>query len=557
MMTAIGPRWHTFSNSQSISSATGTTATAVMAIATAPFAFTRRRQRWRRLSVRACAVLFVIAASLLADTCSAHGHGHHHSNDSHTEATPPDHVHSEGCGCPKHRALLAAQKELIPDPTDTHPPDIHEGIARFIPDPSAIRPDYWDEEDDGPWEADLIENPEYQWSPRLIRNPAYRPPPTYAEKLGDEIQEALPWVTLGVLLVAALSIVPLPLDVLRSQLSGDGPFAAFKAAFIGLATPLCSCGSLPIASGLIEAGIPLSSVVAFLTASQSAGLDSAIITYGLLGPVAAICRLLGALILAIVAGTVLKSNKKTGTLSKDRDAPSKSNGNENGSPTSVIGTLTKFLSELVDTATEIMPLVVVGLVISTAGSHFVPMLTAPFDAMKGDDENTSIIAGFILRIGVLASALPLQLCEHTTAALAAGIEKTGGSSGLAFAFLLSAPATNLPSLMLLTRTSGAYGRFTALKVAAALSGTALALSYAIDVAAIDLLVVKEAESDTGAMAALPSQFITASPWIAGTLMLAGIAKRLKQKFASKKETDDCCSSGSCGSKKESSAKKND
>jgi uncharacterized membrane protein YraQ (UPF0718 family) len=304
--------------------------------------------------------------------------------------------------------------------------------------------------------------------------------------------------------------------------------------------------------------MPLSSVVAFLTASQSAGLDSAVITYGLLGPVAAICRLLGALILAIVAGTVLKSVKKTGTSSKDtsRDAPS--NGNENGSPP-----LSKFLSELVGTATEIMPLVVVGLVISTAGSHFVPMLTAPFDAMKGDDENsTSIIAGFILRIGVLASALPLQLCEHTTAALAAGIEKAGGSSGLAFAFLLSAPATNLPSLLLLTRTSGAYpgagyGRFTALKVAAALSGTALALSYAIDMSAIDLLVVKEAESDTGGMAALPSQFITASPWIAGTLMLAGIAKRLKQKVVSKKETDDCCSSGSCGSKKESSAKKND
>ena len=188
-----------------------------MAIATAAFAFTRR-QRWRRLSVPVCAVLFVIAASLLADTFSAHGHGHHHSNDSHTEATTSDHVHSEGCGCPKHRALLAAQKELIPDPTDIHPPDVHEGIPRYIPDPSAIRPDYWDEEDDGPWEADLIENPEYQWSPRLIRNPAYRPPPTYAEKLGDEIQEALPWVTLGVLLVAVLSVIPLPLD--------DAPFSA-------------------------------------------------------------------------------------------------------------------------------------------------------------------------------------------------------------------------------------------------------------------------------------------------------------------------------------------
>ena len=511
-------------------------------------------------------LLFVLACALLAGTCSAHGHHHHQhrhdvdhvsvthqaSYDNHSNGGHDDHVHSEGCGCPKHRA---AQKEFIFDPNDTEPPEIHEGIPRYIPDPSAKQPDYWDEEDDGPWEADMIENPDFNWSPRLIRNPAYRPPPTYFEKLGDEIQEALPWVTLGVILVATLAIIPLPLDMLRSQLTGNGPFAAIKAAFIGLATPLCSCGSLPIAAGFVEAGIPLSSVVAFLTASQSAGLDSALITYGLLGPMAAFCRLLGALILAVVAGTVLKSNTRGTSSTEDKKSASAGNKSANGGQSSLGGIVSKFLSELVDTATEIMPLVVIGLAISTFAVHAAPMLTAPFDAMKSDDEN--IIGSFILRIGVLASALPLQLCEHTTAALAAGIEKAGGSAGLAFAFLLSAPATNLPSLLLLTRTSGAYGRFTALKVAMALSGTALVLSYAIDFAGIDLLVVKEAESDAVEMAELPGRFITASPWIAGTLMLAGIAKRLRQKLASKNEGDDCCSSGSCGGSKNASSKKND
>ena len=38
----------------------------------------------------------------------------------------------------------------------------------------------------------------------------------------------------------------------------------------------------------------------------------------------------------------------------------------------------------------------------------------------------------------------LQLCEHATVTLAAGVQKGGGSAGLAFAFLLAAPATNVP-----------------------------------------------------------------------------------------------------------------
>ena len=39
-----------------------------------------------------------------------------------------------------------------------------------------------------------------------------------------------------------------------------------------------------------------------LTAAQSAGLDSAAITWGLLGPTAALCRLGGAVVLALAAG---------------------------------------------------------------------------------------------------------------------------------------------------------------------------------------------------------------------------------------------------------------
>jgi len=47
--------------------------------------------------------------------------------------------------------------------------------------------------------------------------------------------------------------------------------------------PLCSCGALPIAMSLIDHGMSPRAVIAFLTAAQSAGLDSAMITTGFLG----------------------------------------------------------------------------------------------------------------------------------------------------------------------------------------------------------------------------------------------------------------------------------
>ena len=63
----------------------------------------------------------------------------------------------------------------------------------------------------------------------------------------------------------------------HSQSSLHSSLTCAKAAAVGLATPLCSCGAIPIAVGLHAAGASLPAVVAFLTASQGAGLDSAMI----------------------------------------------------------------------------------------------------------------------------------------------------------------------------------------------------------------------------------------------------------------------------------------
>ncbi len=62
-----------------------------------------------------------------------------------------------------------------------------------IPDPDATQPEDWNEEDDGEWEAPLIENPSFkgEWKAPMIANPAFKgvwkakqiPNPKYQENV--------------------------------------------------------------------------------------------------------------------------------------------------------------------------------------------------------------------------------------------------------------------------------------------------------------------------------------------------------------------------------------
>jgi len=63
----------------------------------------------------------------------------------------------------------------IPDPEDKKPEDWVDGPAK-ITDPAASKPEDWDDEEDGEWEAPLIDNPAFkgEWKAKQIPNPAYK-----------------------------------------------------------------------------------------------------------------------------------------------------------------------------------------------------------------------------------------------------------------------------------------------------------------------------------------------------------------------------------------------
>ena len=63
----------------------------------------------------------------------------------------------------------------IDDPEDKKP-EGWDDIEKQIRDPEASKPEDWDDEDDGEWEAPLIDNPEYkgEWKAKRIPNPEYK-----------------------------------------------------------------------------------------------------------------------------------------------------------------------------------------------------------------------------------------------------------------------------------------------------------------------------------------------------------------------------------------------
>ena len=87
----------------------------------------------------------------------------------------------------------------------------------------------------------------------------------------------------------------------------------------------------------------------------------------------------------------------------------------------------------------------------------------------------------------LATVLPLQLCEHVSVTVASALQQSGASAGTAFAFLLSAPATNIPTLMVLSRGAASA----VARMSAALVVAPLALSFLVDAAGMDMHVGTE------------------------------------------------------------------
>ncbi len=284
------------------------------------------------------------------------------------------------------------------------------------------------------------------------------------------LMEMAPYLLFGFIVAGFLSVLLSPAWVER-HLGGKGFWSVLKASLFGVPLPLCSCGVIPVSASLHRHGASKGATASFLLSTPQTGVDSILVTYGLLGGVFALFRPVAALISGVVGGTLVSLFDHTPV------SPEIETAAETVSPTADPctdvccsgeqgegrgGKLWRALRYgLLDLPRDIGPTLVIGLLLAGLISALMPdNFLAPY-----------LGGGLWAILALMLLGLPVYVCATASVPVAFMlVVDQGVSPGAAFAFLVTGPATNAATIAVLWRV---LGRRTALVYLATVAATAV------------------------------------------------------------------------------------
>ena len=280
--------------------------------------------------------------------------------------------------------------------------------------------------------------------------------------------ESAPYLLLGLFIAGVIKQI-IPESLIKNMMGENS--SVVTASLIGAPLPLCSCSVIPTAMGIRRAGASKASTASFMVATPETGVDSIGITYALMGPVMAIARPIAAISSAIVAGLLVKSYDDE---SPPHEAVSqKSCCKSHCSTESVVDKLSisqhiqriaqygfgKLLSDFMDW-------LLIGLFFAALIKTFVP---ASFFLQYG--------SGVWAMLVVVAISIPMYICATASTPIAAGLMLSGFSPGAALVFMLTGPASNIATLMVIKNE---LGRRSLIAYLIGVIATAIVMGLALD-----------------------------------------------------------------------------
>tara|TARA_B110000014_G_C20112788_1_gene586666 strand:- start:436 stop:1692 length:1257 start_codon:yes stop_codon:yes gene_type:complete len=251
--------------------------------------------------------------------------------------------------------------------------------------------------------------------------------------------EMAPFLMLGMFVSGIISIFVDSRFILK-HIGSNNFSSILKSTVMGIPIPLCSCGVIPVAATLREAGASKGSTVSFLVSTPQTGIDSIFLTYGMLGPIFAIFRPLAAFISGLFSGMVINhlDDDVHHHLKNPNNIPSerKSLLNEARS-----GIKYGFLTLPADIVVPLSQ----GLIIATLIGMFIPpdLIASYFSSSL-----------YILYFLMLAVSLPLYVCATASIPIAVVLMSKGIPAGAVFVFLMAGPATNASSIAVIKNILG-------------------------------------------------------------------------------------------------------
>ncbi len=276
--------------------------------------------------------------------------------------------------------------------------------------------------------------------------------------------EMSPYLLFGFLAAGFLSVL-IPPSVVERHLGGSGIWQVVKASIFGVPLPLCSCSVIPVSMSLHKHGASRASTISFLLSTPQTGVDSIFVTYSLLGIVFAIFRPVAAFITGVVGGVLVNifGEKKEGVEQKSEKCSDECCNH----PKQKRYIYRAFKYGFINLPTDIGRAMLIGLVIAAAMSALIP-----------DDFFAAYLSSGILSMFVMMLVgIPVYVCATASVPIAAVLIDKGISPGAALVFLMTGPATNAASIVILWQI---LGKRTAIIYLLTVAGCAIAFGLTID-----------------------------------------------------------------------------
>jgi len=246
--------------------------------------------------------------------------------------------------------------------------------------------------------------------------------------------EMSPYLMLG-FLVSGLLYIIISKETIVNNLGKPGALSIIKASIFGVPMPLCSCGVIPVAASLYKRGASKGATLSFLISTPQTGIDSILITYGMLGPIFAIIRPIIALFTGIVGGMCVEQiirEDYTTSIKIDHKHPKK---------TLKDALIYAFITLPQDIAWPLIKgILLAGLITLIIPDNFF--------------QNHGI-TGLSAMILMALISIPMYICATASVPIAAGLILSGNlEPGAAFVFLMAGPATNIATISVITKTLG-------------------------------------------------------------------------------------------------------
>lgn len=248
-----------------------------------------------------------------------------------------------------------------------------------------------------------------------------------------QLEQIFPYWVLGMVLGSAISVFAKDsIHKLFRSIQGKrlGVLGVIPASALGIASPLCMYGTIPIAASFSESGMEHDWLAAFMMSSIL--LNPQLIFYSMaLGPGILLIRIVSCFLCGIAAGLLLR------TFYRDKAFFDFTGFEEPKSRDTDPNLLIRFLKNLGRNLKATGPMFLLGVILSALFQRYVPADTMA--RLFGENEGFGLLMA--ATIGV-----PLYACGGGTIPLLQAWLMEGMSAGSAAAFMITGPATKITNL---------------------------------------------------------------------------------------------------------------